>query len=315
MNKLKEITDEKSSSSKEIISSITILYDAIKDIREQYTLFHNKLYADLTDLSKLSELSINNGDAIRRVSEDSNDIVLKTKGMDENISNMFNLVKDIEEISKVGDNLQETSTYYDSIDFDETLKNKINIGENAFATFKFIKNMYSYMINIVGKDNFDNLLEKISEESKLIYIDIKKAKYIKRFGLSSAFTIPINVINEDFYKGSKNAITDKAKYDFNQLSSFKKFSIRFLSGKSLAKVIINFNKKIFKNINIEIVKIEKRKVIYHLHYFSNYDLTIENYYYEMIGNIFRQKYPNSSEVAITESISKGYIYTEYIVTW
>ena len=123
------------------------------------------------------------------------------------------------------------------------------------------------MINIVGKDNFNNLLEKISEESKLIYIDIKKAKYIKRFGLSSAFTIPINVINEDFYKGSKNAITDKAKYDFNQLSSFKKFSIRFLSGKSLAKVIINFNKKIFKNINIEIVKIEKRKVIYHLHYF------------------------------------------------
>ena len=315
MNKLKEITDEKSSSSKEIISSITILYDAIKDIREQYTLFHNKLYADLTDLSKLSELSINNGDAIRRVSEDSNDIVLKTKGMDENISNMFNLVKDIEEISKVGDNLEETSTYYDSIDFDETLKNKINIGENAFATFKFIKNMYSYMINIVGKDNFNNLLEKISEESKLIYIDIKKAKYIKRFGLSSAFTIPINVINEDFYKGSKNAITDKAKYDFNQLSSFKKFLIRFLSGKSLAKVIINFNKKIFKNINIEIVKIEKRKVIYHLHYFSNYDLTIENYYYEMIGNIFRQKYPNSSEVAITESISKGYIYTEYIVTW
>ena len=42
---------------------------------------------------------------------------------------MFNLVKDIEEISKVGDNLEETSTYYDSIDFDETLKNKINILE------------------------------------------------------------------------------------------------------------------------------------------------------------------------------------------
>ena len=82
-----------------------------------------------------------------------------------------------------------------------------------------------------------------------------------------------------------------------------------------ALIIITYYKKIFKNINIEIVKIEKRKVIYHLHYFSNYDLTIENYYYEMIGNIFRQKYPNSSEVAITESISKGYIYTEYIVTW
>ena len=36
---------------------------------------------------------------------------------------------------------------------------------------------------------------------------------------------------------------------------------------------------------------------------------------EMIKNIFRFKYPNGSKVKMTKSISKGYIYTEYIVTW
>ena len=125
----------------------------------------------------------------------------------------------------------------------------------------------------------------------------------------------MKVINEGFYKGTKSAIIDKARYDFNKFSSFKKFSLRLIGGKSLAKVIVNFSNKMFKNINIEIVKLDRRKAIYHLSYFQNYDFILEDYYFEMIGNIFRQKYPNSSEVKITESINKGYIYTEYIVTW
>ena len=48
--------------------------------------------------------------------------------------------------------------------------------------------------------------------------------------------------------------------------------------------------------------------------FAN-DSMIETYYDEMIKNIIRYKYPNSSKVKMTKSISKGYIYTEYIVTW
>lgn len=319
MDNLKKITEEKSISSKEITSSITNLYDTVKDIREQYTLLHNKISNDLNDFVKLSELSNKNDEAVKLVAENADDVVEKTKSMRENIINVYNLVKEIEEISKVKgesvDNLEKEAFDYTVMDFEDVIKNKVKIGDEAYAKFKFIKGMHNFIIDKLGKDNFNKLLEKISEDSKLIYGDIKRAKYIKRFALSSAFFIPIKMINEEFYKDSKNAITDKARYDFNKLSPFKKFSIRLMGRKSLSKVIIKFSKNLFQNINIEIVKLDKRKVIYHLSYFPNYDSAIEKYYYEMIGNIFRQKYPNSSEVQITQSINGGYIYTEYIATW
>lgn len=319
MDNLKKITDEKSASSKEITSSITNIYDTVKDVREQYTILHNRISSDLINILKLLELSNKNDEAVKLVAESSDDIVEKTKSMKENILNLHNLIKEIEDASKVGedtaDNLPKETFDYGAADFEEIIKNKIKIGDEAYAKFKFIKGMYKFIIEKLGKDNFNKLLEKVSEDSKLIYGDIKRAKYIKRFALSSAFFIPINAINEEFYKDSKDAITDKAKYDFNEFSPFKKFSIRLMGKNSLSKVIIKLGKKLFRNVNIEIVKLDRKKVIYHLSYFPNYDLSIEKYYYEMIGNIFRQKYPNSSEVKITQSISGGYIYTEYIVTW
>lgn len=319
MDNLKKIAEEKSISSKEITSSITDLYYTVKDIREQYTLLHNKIATDLNEFVKLSELSNKNDEAVKLVAQNANDIVEKTTGIKDNIINIYNLVNDIEEISKVkGEsvvNLEKEAFNYTIMDFEEVIKNKVKIGDEAYAKFKFIKGMHNFIIDKLGKDNFDKLLEKVSEDSKLIYGDIKRAKYIKRFALSSAFFIPIKAVNDEFYKDSKKAIIDKARYDFNKLSPFKKFSIRLMGKKSLSKVIIKFSKKLFQNINIEIVKSDKRKVIYHLSYFPNYDLAIEEYYYEMIGNIFRQKYPNSSEVKITQSINGGYIYTEYIATW
>ena len=319
MDNLKKITDEKSASSKEITSSITNIYDTVKDVREQYTILHNRISSDLINILKLLELSNKNDEAVKLVAANSDDIVEKTKSMKENILNLHNLIKEIEDDSKVGedtaDNLPKETFDYGAADFEEIIKNKIKIGEEAYAKFKFVKGMYKFIIEKLGKDNFNKLLEKVSEDSKLIYGDIKRAKYIKRFALSSAFFIPIKAINEEFYKDSKDAITDKAKYDFNEFSHFKKFSIRLMGKNSLSKVIIKLGKKLFRNVNIEIVKLDRKKVIYHLSYFPNYDLSIEKYYYEMIGNIFRQKYPNSSEVKITQSISGGYIYTEYIVTW
>ena len=319
VDRLKRIADEKSISSKEITSSIANLHDAVKDVRDQYTLLHNKISANLNELIRLSELYAKEDEAVRLVVGSADEIVEKAKRMEENVLQLFNLVKNIEDIYKAGDksadDLEKVVSNYEMANFDELIKNKMKTGENPYAKFKFIKDMYSFMIESVGKDNYKDLLDKISDDSRLIYNDIKKAKYIKRFALSSAFFIPMKVINERFYKGTKSAIIDKARYDFNKFSSFTKFSLRLISGKSLAKVIVNFSNKLFKNINIEIVKLDKRKVIYHLSYFPNYDFILENYYYEMIGNIFRQKYPNSSEVTITESINKGYIYTEYIVTW
>lgn len=319
MDNLKKIADEKSISSKEITLSITNLYYTVKDIREQYTLLHNKISSDLNEFVKLSELSNKNDEAVKLVAENADDIVEKTRSVRENIININNIVNDIEEISKVkGEsvgNLEKESFNYSIMDFEDVIKNKVKIGDEAYAKFQFIKEMHNFIIDKLGKDNFNKLLEQISEDSKLIYGDIKRAKYIKSFTLSSAFFIPIKAINDEFYKDSKNAITEKAKYDFNKFSPFKKFSIRLMGRKSLSKVIIKLSKKLFKNINIEIVKLDRKKVIYHLSYFPNYDWTIEKYYYEMIGNIFRQKYPNSSEVKITQSIKGGYIYTEYIATW
>ena len=322
MERLKKIAEEKSISTKEITSSIANLHDTVKDVRDQYTILHNKISTDLNDLIRLSELHAKSDEAVRLAVGNANEIVEKTKNIDENISNLFNLVKDIEDIYKTGDesadDLQKAISNYETaneVDFDELIKNKMKTGDNPYAKFKFIKDMHSFMLESVGKDNYKALLDRISDDSKLIYNDIKKAKYIKRFALSSAFFIPMKVINEGFYKGTKSAIIDKAKYDFNKFSSFKKFYLRLIGGKSLAKVIVNFSNKMFKNINIEVVKLDRKKAVYHLSYFPNYDFILEDYYYEMIGNIFRQKYPNSSEVKITESISKGYIYTEYIVTW
>ena len=105
------------------------------------------------------------------------------------------------------------------------------------------------------------------------------------------------------------------KYGFRKCSVLNKLKIKFYRGRNLADLLIKFSNKRFKNINIEVVKSEKRKLIYHLYYFPNYDHTMEIYFDELINNIFRYRYPNSAKVEISKSISNGYIYTEYIVTW
>lgn len=322
MTKIKRVNDEKSISSKEITSSIMNLSQTVKNIKEEYTALHSKISVAKDDQVQLSELSKKNDEAMRLISENTDDMVSKMENMRENILKVFDLIKDIEKVYKVCgdsiDNLEKEMSEYVVQDFEEIIKNKINAmneGDKAYAKFKFVKGMHNFIIDSLGKENFNAVMDRISEDSRLIYEDIKKAKYMKRFALSSAFFNPMNIINEEFNKNSRNVIVDKAKYDFNKLSSFQKFRIRLLGRNGLAKVFVKLNKKLFQNINVEIVKIEKRKVIYHLSYFPNYDLTIEKYYYETIGNIFRQKYPNSSEVKITKSINGGYIYTEYIVTW
>ena len=56
MDKLIKIAEEKSISTKEVTSSIANLHDMVKDIRDQYTILHNKISTDLNDFIKLSEL-------------------------------------------------------------------------------------------------------------------------------------------------------------------------------------------------------------------------------------------------------------------
>ncbi|MDA0063000.1 hypothetical protein OFS07_13400 [Brachyspira hyodysenteriae] len=122
-------------------------------------------------------------------------------------------------------------------------------------------------------------------------------------------------IMDEFYDGAREGIREKARYDFKKFHFTTKLFIKVAKKNALADVFVNFTKKMFKNIHVEVVKAEKKRIIYHLHYFPNYDSMIETYYDEMIKNIFRFKYPNGSKVKMTKSISKGYIYTEYIVTW
>ena len=103
VDRLKKIADEKSISSKEITSSIANLHDAVKDVRDQYTLLHNKISANLNELIRLSELYAKGDEAVRRVVGSADEIVEKAKSMDENVSQLFNLVKNIEDIYKAGD--------------------------------------------------------------------------------------------------------------------------------------------------------------------------------------------------------------------
>ena len=144
---------------------------------------------------------------------------------------------------------------------------------------------------------------------------MKNTKFRKKYPLSTSCFIPMTSIMDEFYDGAREGIRQKARYDFKRFSFIKKVFIKIAKKNALADVFVNFTKKMFKNIHVEVVKAEKKRIIYHLHYFPNYDSMIETYFDEIIKNIFRFKYPNGSKVKMTKSISKGYIYTEYIVTW
>ena len=322
MNRVKKVADEKYVSTKEISVSIESLYDAVKVIKEQYTDLHGRISVAKDDLVNLSDFSKKNDEAMKLVSQNTDDIVSKTQDMGSQIGNVFDLIKEIEQLSTVAsdsvDDLEKEMSNYVIKDFEEVLKEKIKIineGDRAYSRKPFVQSLYKFVVASFGKEKFQNLLEQMPDECRYIFKDITKTKFRKKYPLSSSFFIPMTSIMDEFYDGAREGIREKARYDFKKFSFFTKMFIKIASKNALADVFVNFNKKMFKNIHIEVVKAEKRRIIYHLQYFPNYDSIIETYYDEMIKNIFRFKYPNGSKVKMTKSISKGYIYTEYIVTW
>ena len=322
MTKVKKVADEKYDSTKEISVSIESLYDAVKDIKEQYTNLHGRISIAKDDLVNLSDFSKKNDEAMKLLSQNSDDIVSKTQDMGNQIGNVFGLIKEIEQLSSVAsdsvDMLEKEMSNYVIKDFEEVIKEKIKIineGDRAYSRHYFVQSIYKFVVATFGKEKFQKLLEQMPEECKRIFSDVKKTKFRKKYPLSSSCFIPMTSIMDEFYDGSREGVREKARYDFKKFNFFKKMFIKIAKKNALADVFVNFTKKMFKNIHVEVVKAERRRIIYHLHYFPNYDSMIETYYDEMIKNIFRFKYPNGSKVKMTKSISKGYIYTEYIVTW
>ena len=322
MTKVKKVAEEKYDSTKEISVSIENLYNAVKDIKEQYTDLHGRISVAKDDLVNLSDFSKKNDEAMKLVSENSYDIVSKTQDMGNQIGNVFGLIKEIEQLSNVAsdsvDMLEKEMSNYVIKDFEEVIKEKIKIineGDRAYSRHAFVQSIYKFVIATFGKDKFQTLLDQMPDECKNIFKDVKKAQFRKKYPLSTSCFIPMTSIMDEFYDGAREGIRQKARYDFKKFNFMTKFFIKIAQRNALADVFVNFTKKMFKNIHIEVVKAEKRRIIYHLHYFPNYDSMIETYYDEMIKNIFRFKYPNGSKVRMTKSISKGYIYTEYIVTW
>ena len=322
MNKVKKVADEKYVSTNEITGSIEGLYDAVKDIKDQYTTLHGRISVAKDDLVNLSDLSKKNDEAMKLVSQNTDDIVSKTQNMSESIGNVLGLIKEIEQLSNVAndsvDLLEKEMSDYVIKDFDEVIKEKIKVineGDRAYGRRAFVQSIYRFVVGTFGKEKFKKLLEQMPDDSKVLFKDIKKLKFKKKYTLSASCFIPMTSIMDEFYEGSRDGIREKARYDFSKFSIFTKLLIKIAQKRVLADIFINFNKKMFKNINIEAVKAERKRIIYHLNYFPNYDSMIETYYDEIIKNIIRYKYPNSAKVKMTKSISKGYIYTEYIVTW
>lgn len=322
MTKVKKVADEKYDSTKEISVSIESLYDAVKDIKEQYTNLHGRISVAKDDLVNLSDFSKKNDEAMKLVSQNSDYIVAKTQDMGNQIGNVFGLIKEIEQLSNIAsesvDTLEKEMSNYVIKDFEEVIKEKIKIineGDRAYSRHSFVQSIYKFVMETFGKDKFQKVLDQMPEECRRIFKDVKKTKFKKKYPLSTSCFIPMTSIIDEFYDGAREGIREKARYDFKKFNILIKLFIKLSNKNALADVFVNFNNKMFKNIYVEVVKAEKRRIIYHLHYFPNYDSMIETYYDEMIKNIFRFKYPNGSKVRMTKSISKGYIYTEYIVTW
>ncbi|WP_300711649.1 methyl-accepting chemotaxis protein [uncultured Brachyspira sp.] len=322
MTKVKKVADEKYDSTKEISVSIESLYNAVKDIKEEYTNLHNRISAAKDDLVNLSDFSKKNDEAMKLVTQNSDDIVSKTQDMGSQIGNVFELVKETEQISNVArdsvDMLEKEMSNYVIKDFEDVIKEKIKIineGDRAYSRHLFVQSIYKFVISTFGKEKFQKLLEQMPEECRKIFKDVKKTKFRKKYPLSTSCFIPMTSIMNEFYDGAREGIREKARYDFKKFNILRKLFIKVAKKNALADVFVNFTNRMFKNIYVEVVKAEKGRIIYHLHYFPNYDSMIETYYDEIIKNIFRFKYPNGSKVRMTKSISKGYIYTEYIVTW
>ncbi len=318
--KVKRIIDDKYITSRDITYSIEKLNNAINDIKEQYSNIFNKISRSKDSLLNLSEISRDNDHAIRNVSQNADNIVLKINNMGEDILNVFNLIKDINELYTIS--TTSMSELYDIIskyiikDIDEVIRERkehIDNNERSTIKYKFIRILYDFIVYKFGKEKLQEFMSLLPEDSKELFFEIKKHRLSNKPSLAIGMFNPMNTIINEFYTDYDEAIIDIVNYDFSKMPFSVRLMINLFSGIMLANIFVNIVKNRYKNINIEVLKSDRNKVVYHLHYFPHYEPLLEHYFKFMIFTIYNFKYKKNVSVDIRKSIKDGYMYTEIIV--
>lgn len=322
MGKVKKVAEEKSISTKEISSAIENMRSAVENIKEQYTKLHGRISVSKDDLVNLSDFAKKTDKAMQEVSQKDEELVSKSNDISGYIDEMQNLTKDIENLSYETNEsvsaLEKEISQYTIKDFDEVEKERIRAyeeGERAYVKGAAVRNIAKFVTSTFGKDKYEEFLKQMPEESSNLYKDIKNVSLRGRYIISSSYFVPIYTMMDMFYDGSSEGIRDKAKFDFENTSIFYKILYKTMKTSRFLSFLCSSVKKYFVNVNFDTVKLDKRRVIYHLSYFPNYDVIIETYYEAILNNIFTYRYPNKASVKKTKSVSNGDSYTEYIITW
>lgn len=322
MEKVKKVVEGKTVSTREICSSIDDMRESVENIKEQYTSLHNRISVSKDDLVNLSDSAKKTDSAMSLVSKQMEDIISKTKEINEYIDEMQNLTKDIDNLAQESNlsvsALEKEISKYTIKDFDEIERERIKAyeeGERAYARGISVRNIAKFVMDTFGKDKYKEYIEKMPEESQNIFKDIRNINLKGKYLISTSYFVPIYTMMDMFYNGSTDGLKSKAAFDFGNISLFSKIAFKFSSISWLVNYIHSLSKKYLINIDFEVVKLDKKRVIYHLQYFPNYDPIIESYYEALLMNIFTYRYHNKAFVKKTKSISKGDTYTEYIITW
>lgn len=322
MGNVKSTMEDKMISAKEIAGSISAMQFDVQNIKEQYSFLRNKISVSRNDLVELSNSAKDTETSMSIVSKKTDDIVSLSEDISSHVNTIRELTINIEQFADETNtsvtSLENQISKYTIRDFDEIQaerRKSYEEGERAYVKGKYIKGIIKFIKDRFGKEKYEEFVSSIPEEYSVLYKNNKEISNKKKYLISSNYFLPLRSMLESFYEGSLAGIKDKVEYDIKSMFLGSKILIRLLTMHSLFHYVGNLVKLPFKNIEFDLVKIEKRRVIFHLSYFPGYDSIIEKHVECILKMIFDIKRPRTSDVSKTKSISLGDSYTEYIITW
>jgi len=313
--------EEKTLESMSASSAVDDVISLSQNIKNQHELLYEKISVVNDSFGNISE-------SIKMTSNVTNFISQKTDDIIENSETITEIVARLKIGSDEGDLLYnnlnnsilalgDELSKYSIIDYEniETERTRISDAMNrSFVRGKYIKLFIKFIISKFGRDKYKEYLLTIDDEDSDLYININDIIVSKDYPIGSAFFSKFAAMLKMFYEDEREGVREKTSFDYKCIPIATKILMKFSSIAYFSFQIKKILNKNFINIELDPVRIEKKRVVFHLSYFVEYNPIMETYLESLLYDLFFLRY-RYVIVEKTKSIKSDDKYTEFIVKW
>ena len=321
IKKVIQSMEEKTLDSMSANSTVEDVANLVGNIKGQYKLLYEKI-------SLVNEAFEDISKSVKTTKNSTNFISQKTDDILENSDTITGIITNLKNSSEEGDllyskfknsitELEDELSQYSIINYEDIEAERARISDTINRTFvrgKYIKLFIKYIISKFGYDKYKEYLLAIDNEDSDIYKNTDEIISSKHYPISTAFFSKFSTMLNMFYEDIKEGVREKTSFDYKRIPITTKIFMKFASASFFSFFIKNFIKKNFINLELNPVRIEKKRVVFHLQYFVEYDPIIEVYLESLLYNLFYLKH-KYIVIEKTNSIQSGHRYTEFIATW